>query len=114
MVWRAWRQRHIRRRPFPSAWADILRRDFPRYSRLAAVDRARLDELIQIFLAEKRFEGAGGLQIVDEIRVVIAAQACLLLVRRPGSVFPGLHSVIVYPGEYVGPAPLARRDRGRT
>lgn len=101
MFWRAWRQHRIRRRPFPSAWTATLRRDFPRYGRLAPDDRARLDQLIQIFLAEKRFEGAGGLKIVEEIKIVIAAQACLLLLHRACPLFPGLHSVIVYPGDYV-------------
>ena len=35
-----------------------------------------------MFLAEKQFEGCDGLVITDEIRVVIAAQACLLLLHR--------------------------------
>jgi Mlc titration factor MtfA (ptsG expression regulator) len=35
-----------------------------------------------VFLAEKHFEGCGGLALTDEIRVTIAAQACLLLLHR--------------------------------
>ena len=34
---------------------------------------------IQVFLNEKSFEGCAGLQLDDEIRVTIAAQACMLL-----------------------------------
>jgi len=56
---------------------------------------------IQVFLAEKRFEGAAGLVITDEIRVTIAAQACMLLLHRDTDYYPGLSSIIVYPHEYV-------------
>jgi Mlc titration factor MtfA (ptsG expression regulator) len=56
---------------------------------------------IQIFLAEKQFEGCGGLRITDEIRVTIAAQACILLLHRRTDYFPKLVSILVYPSTYV-------------
>ena len=91
----------IRRRPLPPAWRAILERTFPRYVRLSSADRAELEGYIQVFLAEKRFEGAAGLVITDEIRVTIAAQACFLLLHRETDFYPGLYSIIVYPEEYV-------------
>ena len=54
-----------------------------------------------MFLAEKDFEGAGGLEMTDEIRVTIAAQACVLLLHRDTDYYPALRSVIVYPSAYV-------------
>ena len=54
-----------------------------------------------MFLAEKRFEGCGGLEITDEIRVTIAAQACLLLLHRRADYFPGLLTILVYPSTYM-------------
>jgi Mlc titration factor MtfA (ptsG expression regulator) len=51
-------------------------------------------------MAEKRFEGCAGLTINDEIRVVIAAQACLLLLHRKTDYFPRLLTVLVYPSTY--------------
>jgi Mlc titration factor MtfA (ptsG expression regulator) len=95
------RRRRLRERPFPEEWETILQRTFPRYARLGADDRTELRGDIQVFLAEKRFEGAGGLEITDEIRVTVAAQACLLLLHRQTDVYPGLYSIIVYPHEYV-------------
>ena len=95
------RRERIRARPFPEAWLEILARSFPRYMRLAPEDQKELRETMQIFLAEKRFEGAAGLEITDEIRVTIAAQACFLLLHRETDIYPGLYSIIVYPHEYV-------------
>ena len=57
--------------------------------------------LVQVFLAEKRFEGCGGLEITDEIKVTIAAQACMLLLNRKPTYFPKLRTILVYPATYV-------------
>ncbi len=100
-LWQRWRRRRILGRRFPPDWADLVRGTFPRYARLDAADRAELERLVLLFVAEKRFEGAAGLRIIDEIRLTIAAQACLLLLHRSADVYPGLVSIIVYPGEYV-------------
>ena len=91
----------IRSQPFPSEWRDILLRRYLMYSRLPLADRRELEGLIQVFLAEKRFEGCGGQEITDEVRVLIAAQACLLLLHRDTDCYPRLHSVLVYPSSYV-------------
>lgn len=56
---------------------------------------------IQVFLDEKIFEGCGGLKITDEIRVTIAAQACILLLNRKPTYYPKLYTILVYPGAYV-------------
>ncbi len=65
------------------------------------MDRIELLGHVQVFLAEKRFEGCGGLAINDEIRVTIAAQACLLLLHRRTDYFPGLQTILVYPTTYM-------------
>lgn len=74
------------------------------YSLLSRNEQAELRKLIRVFLAEKRFEGCGGLEITDEIRVTIAAQACLLLLNREHDYYAGLHSVLVYPSSYRAPS----------
>lgn len=63
---------------------------------------------MHVFLREKRFEGAGGLELTDEIRVTIAAHACLLLLHRNATYYPGLVTILVYPDAYL--APSERRD----
>jgi hypothetical protein len=64
-------------------------------------DRAELLGHVQVFLAEKSFEGCGGFEITDEVRVIIAAQACLLLLHRNTDYFPGLLTILVYPTTYM-------------
>ena len=71
------RRARLRAEPVPAAWRAILERNLPVFSRLSAADQAELLGHTQVFLAEKQFEGAGGLELTEEIRVTIAAQACL-------------------------------------
>lgn len=92
-----WRRRRLRVRPFPEAWKALIARNVPIFRRLPPDDQAELCEHIQIFLAEKYFEGCGGLEITDEIRVTIAAQACLLLLHRKTDYYPRLVTILVYP-----------------
>jgi Mlc titration factor MtfA (ptsG expression regulator) len=96
------RHRHrLKSRPFPKNWLQIIRRNVAFFVRLSAADQSELLGHIQVFLAEKRFEGCGGLEITDEIRVTIAAQACLLLLHRKTNYFPRLVTVLVYASTYM-------------
>jgi MtfA peptidase len=95
------RRRRLRARPFPKEWLKLIQRHVVFFPRLSASDRTELLGHIQVFLSEKRFEGCGGLTINDEIRVTIAAQACLLLLHRKTDYFPGLLTILVYPLTYM-------------
>lgn len=86
--------------PFPAHWSAIVERHFPLYARLPEEDRKELQGHIQVFLSEKRFEGCGGLEVTEEMKVCIAAQACLLLLHRDTDYYPGLRSILVYPSTY--------------
>jgi Mlc titration factor MtfA (ptsG expression regulator) len=94
------RRLKLRSIPFPSEWREILRRRFPLLACLPPEDQRELEGHIQVFLAEKVFEGCDGLVITDEIRLVIAAQACLLLLHRNTDYYPDLKSILVYPSTY--------------
>ena len=104
-----WRRRRVRRQPFPAAWRDILRRRMPAFAQLPTDLQLQLKKHVQVLVAEKPFVGCAGLEIDDEIRVLIAAQAALLLLNRRGSefgpdcchYFPLLRQVLVYPGAFV-------------
>jgi len=94
------RRDRIRGRPFPSAWRLLLEESVPLYRRLPAEDRRELHGHVQILLDEKWFEGAGGLYVTERMKLVVTAQAAVLLLHRPTDVFPQLISVVLYPGEY--------------
>src|SRR5215212_5381653 len=84
----------------PARWRTILEQSFPLFNRLTDDDKTELLGHINVFLAEKHFEGCDGLELTDEIRVTIAAQACLLLLHRDTDYYPNLTSVLVYPSGY--------------
>jgi MtfA peptidase len=90
--------------PFPAAWLEIIERNVRFYACLPDVDRQELRGLVQIFVAEKTFEGCGGLELTDEIKVTIAAQACLLLLHRQTDIYPRLVTILVYPSAYLARA----------
>ncbi|MFT5291742.1 MAG: Mlc titration factor MtfA (ptsG expression regulator) [Planctomycetota bacterium] len=101
---RSWRRRRATARPFPNEWDEILVRNFPADAMLPSDDRIELRRRVQVFLAEKNFEGLGGLELTDEVRVTIAAQACLLLLHRGEDHYAGLYSILVYPAAYSAPS----------
>jgi Mlc titration factor MtfA (ptsG expression regulator) len=103
------RRERLRRKPFPPAWETILARNFAYDRKLTPEERTELRGSMQIFLAEKHFEGCGGFVLTDEVRVTIAAEACLLLLHRETDDYPGLDSILVYPSAYVA---HERRDLG--
>ena len=91
----------LRSRPFPEEWREILERRVP-YARLLPRDlRRQLEGHMQVFLAEKSFAGCGGLEMTDEVRVTIAAQACLLILNRKTDYYPSLTQILVYPGAFI-------------
>src|SRR5678816_3484873 len=92
------RRARIRRRPFPAEWREHLRRRVPYFRSMPSDLQLQLKKHIQVFLAEKPFIGCGGLAVTDEMRVTIAAQACLLVLNRRGGQFSGLRQILVYPG----------------
>ena len=97
------RRKKLTQAPFPSLWEEIICRNVAHYIMLEETERAHLRDLIQVFIAEKNWEGAGGLEINDEIRVTISAQACLLLLGLPHNYYRNVESIIVYPSVVVPP-----------
>jgi Mlc titration factor MtfA (ptsG expression regulator) len=91
----------IMRQPFPPAWHELLLKGLPPYAHLPQPLQARLQAYTMLFLAEKHFEGCGGQEISDEVRVTISAQACLLLIGQQTKCYPKLRSVLVYPHTYI-------------
>lgn len=88
---------------FPDRFVSILERNLPVYSRMPVDLQQQLQRLIKQFLHQKRFLGCDGLEVTDEMRVTIAAEACLLLLNRPPRVYPELWSILVYPSAFVAP-----------
>lgn len=98
---RKWRRQRLLHQPLPPEWLAIVARNVPYYRILPPDQQRELQGLILTFLVEKRFEGCGGLELTDEIKVTVAAQGCILLLGRKTEIYPKLRSVLVYPHAYI-------------
>ena len=108
------RRRRLTEAPFPEEWGRLVRRDVAHYCMLDADEQARLRALVQVFVAEKQWEGCGGLELTDEIRVSVSAQACLLLLGLPHDYYRNVESILIYPSTVVPPErPLGAFEQSR-
>lgn len=87
--------------PFPPQWVKILERNIGIYRNLPMPLRLELRQMIKQFLHQKHFSGAAGLVVTDEMRVTIAAQACMLQLNRGSDLYPQLRYIIIYPSAFV-------------
>jgi hypothetical protein len=96
-----WQRNRFKQRPFPPLWKTVIDANLPVYPCLTPSERRRLQGHIQVFLAEKQFIGCKGLQVTEEMKLTIAAAACLLLLNEQGKYFPRLRSILIYPSTYL-------------
>lgn len=100
------RRQRLLAEPFPAEWLDVLDRNVPYTAYLTAEAVSRLKANLRIFVAEKQWVGCGGLAVTDEMRVTIAALACLLMLEiHPTYHYDRIKSVLLYPGTYRWPRP---------
>ncbi len=89
--------------PFPSEWERHIKNNLHYYRYLNQEEKKRLQDLIRIFIAEKDWLGCNGLELTDEIRVTIAAHACLLILELPNEYYRNVESIYVYPTTVLSP-----------
>lgn len=98
--WKRWRRRRILKRSEPPDWQDILAAAVRFYRGWPDAIRQKFSRDTKIFLAEKHWEGCDGLELTDEIRQVIAAQAAMMLVGMKDYCFEGVETILVYPASF--------------
>ncbi len=104
MGWlKKWRRRKLDKEPFPEIWERILGQQIHLYRQMSRDQKKVLRQLVHYFLAEKSFEGCGGLELDDTKRVTIAAMACIPLIGGVSDLYPYLTAVLVYPEMYHAP-----------
>ncbi len=104
------RRRWLLRRPFPDRWLRTLEGKVPVYRRLPQKYRELLKQRMVIFLSEKKFEECGGMVLTEEIKVIISAYACVMIIEETADYYSGLQAILVYPDDYV--APVLEEDEG--
>lgn len=107
--------------PFPDHWGDLLDAHFAYWGRLSAAERETLQGIVQVLVAEKQWEGCGGLTLTEAMQVIVAAQAGLLILGHPPEAhhyYGNVESVLIYPSTYLvpggrGPVEGTQGDRDR-
>jgi hypothetical protein len=90
--------------PFPSAWRGHLRDNVRHFQHLAPAKRGRIEQVVQVFVAEKNWEGGARLAVTDEMKVTVAGQAAILTLGLEAPYyFDGVESIILYQGRYKHP-----------
>lgn len=117
MTSRWWPRRRERGAPpptveeWPEAWREALVRHVPGWRTLTEDARARLTELTDDLMNRFRWEAAKGFAVEDTMRVVIAANAALLVLELGADCYSQVTSVILHPstitfkGDRPGPIP---------
>ncbi len=82
---------------FDESWRLLLERRFEHWKLLTPAELERMELLVARFFASTRWEAANGFTLTDDIKVLIAAQASMLLLGLEIDDYPQLTSVIVHP-----------------
>ena len=97
------RRRRLLRHSLTEAERRTLTEWLPAGRRLPPELRDRLERLTAVFVGERSFVGCGGLTVTPEMKLAIAAQACLLVLGRDTHVYDELRAVLVYPSQFIVP-----------
>ncbi len=103
---RSWKRKRLAKQAMPPEWIPILDERVPFYASLHGTLRDRFHARLKVFVWEKYWIEAGGMEITDEVRVVISAAAVRLTLHLKESVYDRLTEIVVYPSHYKHP------DRG--
>lgn len=94
-------RREVRATPLSEADRALLQKEVPLYAALPSEFTKEMDARIQVFLYQVGFEPCGQLEeVTREMQLIIASQACLLLLASGYDHFGLLRSVLVYPDAY--------------
>src|SRR5690606_21026922 len=96
-----WRRRRLLAQPFPRPWLALLEQALPWYAHMSSEEQMRLQTRMRLFLDHKQFHPCGGMSLDEDMRVVIAALACMLVLQRGGTPYPSLRHILVYPDAFV-------------
>ena len=83
--------------PFPPGWRLLLRDRLAHWSMLTDDERERLEDLIKVFIIDKKWQAANGFELTDEIRVLISAMACLLILELDYDYYDPVRWIEVHP-----------------
>lgn len=99
-LFRRWKRKRLLAKPMPESWPGILETRVPFFAAFTSELRERFLADIRVFVAEKYWIAAGGMEITDEVKIVIAAAAVRLTLHLDINVYNRLTEIVVYPSHY--------------
>ena len=96
-----WRRRRLLARPFPRHWLQLIKSALPWYAGMSTEEQERLQVRIRLFMDHKQFHPCGGMTLDEDMRVLVAALACMLVLHRGGTPYASLRHILVYPDAFV-------------
>lgn len=108
--WKRRRRLSLQQRPFLPAWQDALDQNVAFYPQLTDAEQLKARRYLQVFIAEKHWEGCRGFAITDEVRATIAGQVAIMVLGFDvEEYFDAVQSILVYPDAYVAPGRTVTR-----
>lgn len=102
--WRVW---HTKKRlkdftytAFPTHY-ELMLKEFTPYQHLSQEELKRFQAKFLFFLDDKIFNGVGELEVTEEMKVMIAAEACLMITNLSGGVYEGLKNIYVLEDAFI-------------
>jgi len=95
------KRRHALDEPFGDDARTLLHDEMVHWRWLDTDERQRLEQLIKGFRFDKEFEWTKGIEQSDEIEILIAASACLLILGLDRAYYKDVSSIIMYPSSVV-------------
>ena len=100
---RSWKRKRLAQRELPASFIPLITKHFPFAEQLEPAERERFLTHLKVFALEKHFEGAGGLEVTEEMKVVVAGSAARLARNLSLDVYDDLITVLIYPAAWKNP-----------
>ena len=94
------KNRSAHRVEFPERWEAYLQRNVGLYHYVPPELQRRLREDLLVFVETKHWEACAGLEVTEEMKVTIAAQACILLMGMEHDFYSDVRTILVYPTKF--------------
>lgn len=106
------RRRKLMQQPWPSAWETCLQRNVVLYQRLSASQQQTVRDIARVLITEKFWEGCAGFVVNDDVKVIIASQAAIMLLGLDHDYFDRVPTILVYPSAFHTAKPDETADDG--
>ena len=88
----------------PSLWRTYLQENVRQFDYLDPRRKMAVEQMVQVFVAEKRWDGGAGIEVTEEMKVTVAGQAAIMALGMDEPYyFDGVESIIIHRGAFRRP-----------